>query len=114
MHKLISHALINHLMFIISDLPKPVRNPPTVPLSHVTVNESSTLSINCSSGLPASGISYIWLKYDSSGSTFEITKSAVLLIPSVNRNDAGIYICNITASIGSLIYKNVSVSVQGM
>ena len=88
------------------------RSPPTVPLSHVTVNESSTLSLNCSSGLPATGIRYIWLKYDTSGSTFEIIKSAVLSIPSVNRSDAGIYICNITASIGSLIYKNVSVAVQ--
>ena len=94
---------------MISDRPKP----PGVPLSHVTVNESSTLSLNCSSGLSGTRVKYNgWLKYDSSGSTVEITKSAVLSIPSVNRNDAGIYICNITASIGSLIHKNVSVSVQ--
>ena len=88
--------------------------PPTVPQSQVTVNESSTLSINCSSGLSGESVQYNgWLKYDSSGSTVEITNSAVLLIPSVNRSDAGIYICNITdASVGPLIYKNVSVSVQ--
>ena len=100
--------LINDLMFMFSDY----RKLPTVPLSLVTVNESSTLSLNCSEGLPATGVKYIWLKYDSSGSTVEITKSAVVLIPSANRSDAGIYICNITASIGSQIHKTVAVFVQ--
>ena len=99
--------LISDLMFMFSDY----RKSPTVPLYLVTVNESSTLRLNCSEGLPTTGVKYIWLKRDRSGSTVEITKSAVVLIPSANRSDSGFYICNRTASFGWQVHKNVAVFV---
>eukprot|EP00112_Aurelia_sp_Birch-Aquarium-sp1_P018253 Seg4331.2 transcript_id=Seg4331.2/GoldUCD/mRNA.D3Y31 product=Hemicentin-1 protein_id=Seg4331.2/GoldUCD/D3Y31 len=84
---------------------------PGVGLSQVTLNESSTLRIECvSSSIPAAD--FTWLKYDNSGSTVEIIKSNVLSISSVNRSDAGIYFCNTSNIIGWLVSENVSVSVQ--
>ena len=94
------------LNFVISDIRQP-----TVQPSQVTLNESSLLSIECSSNsIPAAD--FTWLRYDSSGSPKEIARSNLLSISSVNRTDAGIYFCNTSNIIGSLISENVSVSVQ--